>query len=175
MRKIATFIFILIIGLVLIPRLTSIAYSQDSAATKPSVPVTAAEPSAVPAAVFYGHAIGSISPSDLFYVDATGKPTDITLSLYITNTDELIHHLRYLTLRVSVEMRDADGRWTNVQTSGGQTAETYLTLQNSPVIFNVPGGAYYKATILSGCYYCLSAPAAGEDIQPRFYLQAETE
>jgi hypothetical protein len=176
MRKIVTFIIIAIIGLVLIPRLASAAYGQDNAGTaKPAVPVIAAEPSAAPAAVFYGHAIGSVSPGDLFYVDATGKAADITLSLYITNNDELMHYLKYLTLKVAIAVRDVDGQWTCVNTGRGQTAETFLTLQNSPVIFNLPGGAYYKTTIVSGCYYCLATPAANTDIAPHFYLQTGTD
>jgi len=174
-RKIATFILIIITAIFFIPRLTAIAYGQTNGDEgKNAVQITAAAPSAAPSAEFYGKAIGSVTPGDLFYVDAAGSPADFTLRLYITNTDELIHYLRYLTLRVAVYVEDSNGQWTKPQIDGEESLETYLTLQNSPVTFTLPGGARYKVSIDSGCFYCLSAGNAGDNITPRFYLDAGT-
>ena len=173
MRNIVTFILVIITALFFIPRLTSIAYSQaDGDDGKPAIKVAAADQSAAPSAEFYGKAIGSVTPGDLFYVDAAGNPAGITLGLYITNTGELIHYLRYLTLQVAVYVEDSHGLWIKPQVNGEEFPEIYLTLQNSPVTFTLPGRARYKVTIDSGCFYCLSAGNAGENIIPRFYLDA---
>jgi hypothetical protein len=175
MRKTVIYILVIIIALFFLPRLTSIAYGQTNGGnSKQSVRITAADPSAAPSAVFYGKAIGSVTPGDLFYIDAADTPADITLSLYITNTDELIHYLRYLTLKVAVYVADGSGQWTVPQIDGNEHQEIYVTLQNSPAIFTLPGGARYKVSIASGCFYCLSAGNAGNKIIPRFYLDAVT-
>jgi hypothetical protein len=171
MWKIGIVILIVITALCFLPRLTSIAYGQTNGNEgKPAVQVTAAGSSAAPSAEFFGKAIGSVTPGDLFFVDAAGNPGEITLSLYITNTGELIHYLRYLTVHVAVYVEDSPGQWTKSQINGEKPPEIYLTLQNSPVTFTLPGGARYKVAIDSGCFYCLSAGNAGESIIPRFYL-----
>jgi len=173
MRKFVTFILVIIIALFFVPRLTSIAYGQANGDVgKQAVTVTAADPSPAPSAEFYGKAIGSVTPGDLFYVDAAGNPADITLNLYITNTGELIHYLRYLTLQVAIYVEDSNGQWIKPQINDEEYPEIYLTLQNSPVTFTLPGGAHYKVAIDSSCFYCLSASNAGENITPRFYLDA---
>ena len=173
MRKIVTFILIIITVLFFIPRLSSIAYGQANGDDgKQAIQVAAADQSTAPSAEFYGKAIGSVTAGDLFYVDTAGSPADITLSLYITNTGELTHYLRYLTLQVAVYVEDTHGQWIKPQVSGEEYPEIYLTLQNSPVTFTLPGGPRYKVTIDSGCFYCLSAGNAGDNITPRFYLDA---
>jgi hypothetical protein len=175
MRKIVTFVLIIIIAVFFIPWLTSIALGQTNGNdSKQTVQIEAADRSAAPSATFFGMAIGSVIRGDLFYIDAAASPADIILSLYITNTDELIHYLRYLTLQVVVYVEDNNGQWVNAQIIGEKSPATYLTLQNSPVTFTLPGGARYKVTIDSGCFYCLSADNAGENITPRFCLDTET-
>jgi hypothetical protein len=172
MRKTATFIFILIIALLLVPRLTSAAYGQaNDYEGNRTVLITAADPTTAPAAVFYSKAIGSVAPGDLYYADATASTTDITLNLYITNTDELVHYLRYLTLRVAIYVEDNNGQRAAPQTGNGEITETYLTLQNSPAAFTLPGGARYRVAVVSGCFYCLSAGSSGYNITPLFYLE----
>jgi hypothetical protein len=173
MRKIVTIILIAIIAIIFGPRLVSTAYGQtNDAAGNSAIQVEAADPSAAPSAEFYGQAIGGVTPGTLFYVDASGNPGDVSLSLSITNTDELIHYLRYLTLNVAVYVEDGNGQWIKPQINGGQFPDTYLTLQNSPVTFTLPGAVRYKVTIDSGCFYCLFTGHAGDNLAPRFYLDA---
>jgi hypothetical protein len=173
MRKTAIFILIVIIALIIIPRVTSTAYGQvNDYDSNQNVQITAADPSEAPSAVFYGKAIGSITAGDLFYVDAANSQADITLSLYVTNTDELTHYLRYITLRVAVYIQDGDGQWTIPQSGVEEPPETYLTLQNSPASFTLTGGVRYKISIISGCYYCISTGNPGDRIIPRFYLNS---
>jgi len=172
-RKFVIFILVIITALFFFPRLTAIAYGQVNGDDgKQAVRVAAADPSAAPSAEFYGKAIGSVTPGDLFYVDAAGNPADITLSLYVTNTGELIHYLKYLTLQVAVYIEDSSGHWIKPQINGEESPKIYLTLQNGPVTFTLPGGARYKVAIDSGCFYCLSAGSAGDSITPRFFLDA---
>ena len=173
MRRIITFIIIIVLAVFFIPRLVSAAYGQTNDANGNSaIQVAAAALSSAPSAEFYGGAIGSVTPGDLFYVDAAGNPGDISLSLHITNTDDLIHYLRYLTLKVAVYVEDSNRQWIKPVINGGEFPETYLTLQNSPVTFTLPGGAHYTIAIESGCFYCLSAGHAGNNFPPRFYLDA---
>jgi hypothetical protein len=173
MRRTAIFILIIIITLFIIPRLTTTAYGQvNDYDSNQDIQITAADPTEAPSAVFYGKAIGSITPGDLFYIDAVNSQADATLNLYITNTDELTHYLRYLTLRVMIYIEDGNGQWTIQQSGFEEFPETYLTLQNSPASFTLPGGARYKISIISGCYYCLSTGNSGDNITPRFYLNA---
>jgi hypothetical protein len=163
--------------LLLLPWLTSIAYGNSHSASAPAgVRVEAAGQAAAPAATFFGHAFGSVTPGDLFYIDATGSPHDMAVSLYITNADELTYYLRYLILRVTVHSASEDVQWQPAPLRFGSLKESdiYLTLQNSPVKFIVPGDARYKVRIDSGSYYCLPAGARRDNERPKFYLTVET-
>lgn len=174
MWKVLTSILIIIIILFFVPRLVSAAYGQTAGNTgEPAIRVEAADPSVAPSAEFFGKAIGGVKPGDLFYVDATDSPRDVSVSLYLTNSDELIHYLRYLTLKVAVYVEDGHGRWIKLLLDGSVFPDTYITLQNSPVNFILPGLARYKVTVNSGCYYCLSVGPDGRDMSPQFYLEAE--
>ena len=173
--KVLRFILIVIMVLFLAPWLVSAVYGQTvNAAGESDIQVEAADPSAAPSAQFFGKAIGSVTAGDLFYIDATDNPQDISVSLYITNADELIHYLRYLILKVAVYFEDKEGQWTKtLLADGSEFRDTYITLQNSPVNLPLPGYARYKITIASGCFYCLSAGYNGSDFTPRFYLDVE--
>jgi hypothetical protein len=163
--------------LLLLPWLTSIAYgNSNNASALAGVRVEAAGQAAAPEATFLGHAFGSVTPGDLFYIDATGSPHDMAVSLYITNADELTRYLRYLILRVTVYAASEDGQWRPAPLRFGPLKESdiYLTLQNSPVKFIAPGDARYKVRIDSGSYYCLPAGAKRDNERPKFYLTVET-
>jgi hypothetical protein len=171
-RKVLTIALIVIIALVFAPKLVGTAFGQDTPNPgQAGLVIEAADTTAAPTATFYGKAIGEVTPGDLFYIDATASQVDFTLNLYITNADDLIHYLRYLTLQVAVYVKDGEGNWIKPQLNGEQ-AETYLTLQNSPATFTLTGGAQYKITVEDGCFNCLSAGNAEENPAPKFFLDA---
>jgi hypothetical protein len=155
--------------------LTSIAYAQTALDSgQAEIGIEAAPASAAPAATFFGKAIGGVTPGDLFYINATNSPQDMTISLYITNADELIHYFRYLIFKVAVYVEDIDGQWKQITSQDGiSLPDTYITLQNSPVNFILPGLGHYKVTIDSGCYNCFSTPSDGSNMAPSFYLNVE--
>jgi len=173
--KVLRFTLVLAVLLFLGPRLTSLAYGESADSSgQAGIQVEAAAPPATPEMTIYGHTIGGVKPGDLFYIDATGSSGDISVSLYITNTEVLISYLRYLNLKVAVYYEDENGQWSKTPPGDGHlTADTYLTLCNSPANITLPGYTRYKIAIDSGCYYCTNAVSGGEDISPQFYLTVE--
>jgi len=173
-RKILKFLLIFVMALLIVSWLTSTAFGQtNDDVEQPGILVEAAPPEALPAVDLIGNAIGSVTGGDLFYIDATGSPLDISLDLYITNPDELIHYLRYLILKVAVYVEVTDGQWQQITSQNGTALpDTYITLQNSPVRFTVPGLGNYKITIESGCYHSHPFHPNGGEISPSFYLTA---
>ena len=149
------------------------AYENNLAgASVMRVDVTAAPDAAAPRCNVYGKAIGSVTPGDLFYVDAADSSADSIITLLITNADELSRCYRYLTLRVGVYIQTGDNQWQKLTDSDG-IAETYITLKNGSAGFTIQGCARYKVTIDGGCFYCLSANTEGGSISPDFYLTVE--
>jgi hypothetical protein len=173
--KIVKFGLVIAVVLLLVPWLTSLAYGNvDSDSGQAGVRVEAAEPPAAPTATIFGHAIGGVTPGDLFYIDAIDSPHDILASLYITNPHELTPYLRYLILKVAVYYEAENGQWLKMPLpKDDPSADTYITLRNSPVNFALPGLTRYKITIESGSYYCIQANKSGEDVSPQFYLTIE--
>jgi len=172
MKKTLRPILIIVTLLLAVSWLTSIAYGQTNGNNEQTtIQVEAAPQEALPTVDFFGNAIGGMTAGDLYYIDATGSPADISLDLYITNPGELIHNLRYLILKVAVYVEDAGGQWQKI-TSQNSTAptDTYITLQNSPVSFTLPGLARYKVTIESGSYHSFPFRPDSGDISPSFYL-----
>ncbi|MFH1003504.1 MAG: hypothetical protein V1780_05100 [Chloroflexota bacterium] len=154
-----------------------IAYAFDSAGasvdTGNGIQVAAAGAEAAPSWTAYGRAIGGANPGDLFYVNATESPADIAVTLLITNTDELIHHYRYLNLKVGTYRQTADGQWQPATWwDGNPLPDTYLTLRGAAVTFSLPGQASYKVTIDGGAFYCYGTGGEGS-AAPTFYLTAE--
>jgi hypothetical protein len=172
MKKVLRFLLIIVMLLLAASWVTSVVYGQtNNDVEQTNIKVEAAPPEASPKVDFYGNAIGGVTAGDLFYIDATSSPLDISLDLYITNPDELIHYLRYLILKVAVYMEDAGGQWQQI-TSQNSTAlpVTYITLQNSPASFTLPGLTRYKITIESGSYHSFPFHPNNGDISPSFYL-----
>jgi hypothetical protein len=172
-----TFQFTLVVAvLLMLPWLTSIAYGKsNSNSPGEGIRVEATDRAAVPQITFFGHAFGSVTPGDLFHIDATGSPHDLMVTLYITNAPELTRYLKYLILKVSVYPESEDGSWQQIQLQNNSMPQssTYLTLQNSPVKFTLPGNDRYKVSLDSGSYYCLPARAGNDNEPPHFYLKAE--
>ena len=176
MRKILQFIFIIVIIPVVASWLIPTAYGQTNSDTEQSdIYVEAAPPGAAPSVTFFGNAIGGVTGGDLFYINADSYQPDISMALYITNTNELIHYLRYLILKVVVYVEDIDGQWKPITSQAGAVLpDTYITMRNSPVNFNLPGLARYKITIESGSYYCYPLHHNSGDITPQFYLNVNS-
>lgn len=166
-------IFTLLAILLLTP--WPVAYAYDNAAAgQEIVQIEPAEPSAAPGWNVYGKAIGGVTrPVDLFYVDTTNNSGDIAVTLYLTNAAELIHYYRYLILNVGVYVQDGTQQWQKATGGDEPLPDTYITMQNGKVNFDLPGYARYKFTIDSGSFYCFNANIDGSSVSPKFYVTVE--
>lgn len=153
----------------------SVDYAHGSAAVgQQAIQIEVAEAAAVPSLTAYGGAIGGVTHGDLFYIDATHSPSDIRATLYITNTQELIHYYRYLTLKVGIYTQSDAGEWRQGVTSNGEPIpDTFITLRNGQASLTLPGYTRYKLTIISGSFYCFAANSSEASISPQFYLEVE--
>ncbi|MDD5039153.1 MAG: hypothetical protein PHN78_07550 [Dehalococcoidales bacterium] len=168
--------FILLLSAVLLLTSWPVAYAHESDhASQGPIQIEAAEISAAPGWNAYGRAIGGVTtPGDLFYIDATNSPADISVTLYLTNTEELVHCYRYLILNLGVYSQNGVDQWQKATTGNGELIpDTYITMRNGEVSFILPGYAIYKITIDSGCYYSFGTAADGGSASPKFYLTAE--
>ncbi|MFC1914544.1 hypothetical protein ACFLXF_04655, partial [Chloroflexota bacterium] len=147
--------FIMLATLLLTPWPVAYAYDNDIAEQAP-IQIEAAAASAAPAWYAYGGAVGGVSaPGDLFYIDVADSAVDTLFTLYLTNTDELIHYYRYLILRVGVYVQNDTGQWEKATTGNREPfPDTYLTMRNGRVDFCLPGYARYKLAIDGGSFYC---------------------
>lgn len=154
-----------------------IAYAHDTdvnVSTQDSIRVEVAPPSAMPNWQVFGRAIGGVdTPGDLFYIDATENTIDITTTLYITNTNELIRCYGYLILEVDVYVED-NGEWKEAtQPNDEPIPDTFITLQNGRASFTLAGYANYKITIDSGCFKVHRTTAEGGSVAPQFFLEVD--
>ncbi len=174
-KKLVKRLFPLIAVLLLAP--WPIAYGHSvsvAAAGQETVQVTAAEASAAPSCNVFGKAISGVEPGDLFYINTANQTSDIKATLYITNAQELIHNYRYLILKVGVYVKDNSGGWVKASLNDGNPIpDTFITLQNGHVSFNLAGCASYKLTIDSGSINCLTTNAEGGSLSPQFYLEVD--
>ena len=163
-------ILTLITALLLVPWTVAYAYDDAAAATGPVV-ITSPETASLPQFNVYGNAIGGVIPGDIFLIDTSNSAVDTTFTLYITNTDELSHNYRYMTLNIGTYIQDSNSEWEKVPTGEGESSlETYLTMQNGAVSFVLAGGARYKITIEKGCFYRYGIDADRKSALPDFYL-----
>lgn len=149
-----------------------VVYAYDNGATPPGgVQIEAAEPSAAPQMNVFGRAIGSITPGDLFHIDNTGTGADVSVTLYLTNADDLIHHYRYLILKTGLYVESSHGVWEKAPGQRGRPLpDTYLTLKDVQTTLTLAGYARYRLTIDSGNFYSFPVNTAGIAPSPRFYL-----
>lgn len=161
--------------LLLAPWPVAYAYSYDNESTgSKAVRIEAAGPSVAPSAQAFGRAIGGVTPGDLFYVDATDSPADITVTLFLTNADELTRCYRYFILEVGVYAEDGAGEWVGVSGQDGQPLpETFLNLRNGSVSFSLYGYARYKIAVDGGSFYCINASVNDGSLSPNFYLTVD--
>jgi len=154
-----------------------IAYAHDvsdGVVGEETVRIEVAEASAQPTWTVFGKAIGGVTPGDLFYIDATDNPADITATLYITNAQELISYYRYLILKVGVYVKSNAGEWEKASMGNGEVIpDTFITMRNGRVSFTLQGYANYKVTIDSGSFNCFSVNGNGGSFSPQFFLEVE--
>ena len=175
MLKSSRFILLLSAALLFTPWLATYAYGAVSGAvTDEAVQIESAKPPASPRATFYGMAAGSVSPGDLFYIDATGHGRDINATLYLTNTGDLTRYLKHLTLKIGIYAEDCNGQWQPALLSDSAAVpDAFLSLHSRPMSFSLAGDTRYKVTIDSGSFYCFTTNISGEKPSPQFYLTVE--
>ncbi len=174
-KKLLKRLFPLIAVLLLAPWPIAYGHSVSGAAIgQETVQITVAESSVAPTMTVFGKAISGVKSGDLFYINTANQTSDIKVTLYITNTQELIHNYRYLILKVGVYVKDNSGGWIKASLNDGKPLpDTFITLQNGQVSFTLPGYANYKLTIDSGSINCLTANAEKGSLSPQFYLEVD--
>jgi hypothetical protein len=154
-----------------------VAYGYEASgasATQEPSQITAAETSAQPTWTAFGKAIGGVTAGDLFYIDATDNPADISATLHLTNAQDLVPNYRYLILKVGLYSKTANGDWQKVtEYNGKPMSDTFITMSNGQVSFNLPGSGNYKMTIDEGSFYCYGAKAGTGSASPNFYLEVD--
>jgi hypothetical protein len=172
MKKLLKIAIIAILMIIAASWLTTVAYGHNNDALQlntengQGIQITPAPQEDAPAATFYGNAIGGVTAGDLFYINTANTTPDITINLNLTNTDNLVHTLRYMNLEVGIYREDSPGQWEKVQ-----LPQTFLTMNNGIVTFDLPGMANYKVTIEGGCFK--THPTANQvTVAPAFFLEA---
>jgi len=155
-----------------------IAYAYDYAngdTERDMVQVETAPSALMPDWQVFGKAIGGVeTPGDLFYVDAAEQPSDVKVTLYITNSNQLVHCYNYLILEVGIYIEGNDDAWTRAtHYDGNPVPDTFITMTNGQVSFTLPGYARYKITIDGGCFSCSRTRVEGGSVSPRFHLTAD--
>ena len=147
-----------------------VAYAHNSASAGQVVQIQTVETTVTPTKTVFGKTIGSIQPSDLFYVDASESTEDVTVTLYLTNSPKLIHNFRYMILKVSAYTETGSGSWEKAtQWNGESIPDTFITMRNGQTNFLLAGLARYKIAIDGGSFYCFTADE-GYSL-PQFYLE----
>jgi len=172
-KKLLKRLFPLIAVLLLAPWPIAYGYeASDASVGQETIQITAAEASAKPTWTAFGRAIGGVTPGDLFHVDATNSPADISVTLYLTNAEELVHAYRYLILEVGIQVKNEDGEWERASGQDGEPIpDTFITMRNGRVNFTLAGYTSYKLTIEGGSFYSFTAGAKGDNLSPQFYLE----
>ncbi len=166
-------IIIAAVALLLAPWPIAYAWQGVNADTTNTSSITPADTSNAPQIKAYGNAVGSVTPGDLFQIDNTGTQTDTSYELTITNINELVSDYRFMNLKIGVFVLsdNTTGTWTKLdELNGEQFHDLYITMFGDKVDFTLPGGARYKVTVDTGCFYCYPVkPGAGIAV-PSFYL-----
>ena len=167
--------FPLIVLLLLAPWPVAYAHDvSDGVVGEETVRLEVAEVSVQPTWTAFGKAIGSVTPGELFSIDATDNPADIQVNVCITNAQELVHCYRYLILKVGIYVETDGGEWKEASRWDGELIpDTFITLRNGQVSFILPGLAKYKVTIDSGSFRCIRTQADGGSLAPQFYLEVD--
>lgn len=165
-------LFPLIALLLLAPWPVAYTYDNASAEGGSSVTIIAADLEDSSNIEVFGKATGGFEPGDLFYIDATNNPADITVTLYITNADRLSQSFSHMIARVGMYVESGDGTWESLSAdNGGPLDDTFITMRDARVSITLPGYARYRMTIEGGSYYCVTA--GGDELAPVFFLKVE--
>ena len=172
-KKLLKRLFPVIAVLLLAPWPVAYGYeASDASVGQETIQITAAEASAKPSWEAFGRAIGGVNPGDLFHIDATTSPADISVTLYLTNAQELVHAYRYLILEVGIQVKNSDGDWEEASGHDGEPLpDTFITMRNGRVSFMLAGYAHYKLTIAGGSFYAFTPSGDGDSYSPQFYLE----
>ena len=155
-----------------------IAYAHDYTngnTGQDAVQIEIAPPAVMPHWQVFGRAIGGVeTPGDLFYVDASEQSSNMEVTLYLTNTNQLVHCYSYLILEVGIYVEDNDNGWTEATCCDGSPVPvTFITIRNGQVSFTLPGCARYKVTINGGSFSCFTTQAESGSVSPQFHLTAD--
>ena len=167
-------IIILVAALLLAPWPIVYAWQGVNADTAGNAAsITPADPSNAPQLKAYGNAVGSVTPGDLFQIDTTATHVDTSYSLTITNINDLVSSYRFMNLKIGVfvESDNVTGKWQKLdEIDGQQFHDIYITMFGDKLDFTLPGGAMYKVTIDTGCFYCYPVKPGKTIAVPAFYL-----
>ena len=145
-----------------VPNTVKLEYSTGS-----SAPFTSVSPSWSPAV----NQTGTITPGDVYYVDASNYAGDIRVTVYLTNSGLLAEDYTYLNMKVNV-WTGSSGSWTQATPIGDSSNATdYLTLDQGTISFILQGNAHYCISIDGGDYYCEGTTVdSTHDLSPQFYI-----
>jgi hypothetical protein len=116
---------------------------------------------------------GAVTAGDVYYIDTTDYLGDILVTVFLTNTDELIKDYSYLNLQINV-WAGTSGDWDQSNMADGSSIGTvYLTLTGGYATFILSGNTEYCIAVDDGNYYCIDTDAAGGSLSPDFYLDTK--
>lgn len=112
---------------------------------------------------------GAVPTGDLFEVIPQEEFFgDLVVTVYLTNTAELLKAYRYLNMKVYT---------TNSVEAGGNPNYKVMSLENGVATFNLEGGSAmtYYTRVIGGAYYLMSDDTEewnpGWNIEPEFYCE----
>ena len=174
-NRITKLIFPFIAILLLAPWPIAYAYTYEGEMTSQgAVRVEAADASVAPSAIAFGRSVGSVTPGDLFYINAIDSASDFSVTIHMTNAGELSQCYRYFVVELVAYVQDETGSWVRTTAYDNQDFNAVcLDMKNGNVSFSLPGCARYKLAVEGGSFYCMAISADGGSLAPNFYLTVD--
>jgi hypothetical protein len=146
---------------------TSIGITGDTSSASVSSTVTGGVYGVNPSWSPSANSTGSITAGDLYIVDLTDFTSgeDKRLTLYLNNPDKLSKAYSYLNMSIAVYKLSGDPLAWSVD----PIDDTYLTLTNGYISFDLEGGYEYSISVDSGSYYCMTTTDVTLD--PSFFAE----
>ncbi len=167
-------VFPLAAVILLAPWPVAYVYGSDVAAAGQAIQIQAADAVAAPTWTVFGKAVGGVKPGDLGFVDATGTNADVLVTLYLTNSSELVHSYRYLILKVGVYIETDNGEWEKASRIDGKPIpDTFITMRNCEVNLVLAGLTRYRITVDGGSFYTFTVNPHEGSWSPQFYLTVD--
>jgi hypothetical protein len=116
---------------------------------------------------------GAVTPGDIYYIDTSDYLGDVLVTVFFTNTDELIKDYSFLNLQVNV-WTGTTGDWA--QSNRADSAEigtVFLTLTGGYTTFILNGNSEYCISIDDGNYFCIDTDATGGSLSPDFFIEVQ--